>query len=533
MRSPLPASGTTFITCYAIPFTPSFIPFMKIVKNGPFSWSNEHDTFTQPVKDLYDLANEHLSRTFGTTLDIYNDTTKGIQQIIKKAIQSDTPLRALGGSWSFSPIAASSGILLNTKPLNIRFSITESSTAAAYTGEASRLCLAQCGNRVWELNQYLRDRDLSLSACGASNGQTIAGAIATGTHGGAIDFGAIQEAVVGLHIITGPDSHIWLERASYPVVASSFASKLGATLMRDDDAFNAALVGIGSFGFVHGVMIEAEDDYLLECYMRRIPYDDALIQLLTSMDFAHPGLPFPGERPFHFQVMLNPYDMEHGAYMTTMYKRPMRNYDPPVAEGGKAGPGDDAPCFIGKITGAVPSLVPVLVNKILANSLELFEAKYGRLGEIFSNTTLQGKVSSAAVGIPISAVGKVMTAMLEINETHGPFAGLFAFRFVKASSATLAFTRFAPITCVLELDGVLSPATQRFYEAAWNKLEQLNIPFTFHWGKMSILTPERLQRMYGDSLNKFLTARNSIIDPAMVRIFGNDIMRQWGIDPAS
>ncbi len=110
-----------------------------------------------------------------------------------------------------------------------------------------------------------------MRTCGASNGQTIVGAFSTGTHGSAIDAGSTPDFVVGLHIVTGPHTHIWLERATHPVVADAFVEKLNTNLVRNDDLFNAALVSFGSFGFIHGVMIETEEIYLLECYRQRIP----------------------------------------------------------------------------------------------------------------------------------------------------------------------------------------------------------------------------------------------------------------------
>ncbi|HJT75324.1 MAG TPA: FAD-binding protein [Chitinophaga sp.] len=502
---------------------------MKIIKSGPFSWHNEHETFTQPVKDFYDLGNE----TSGNALDIYNDTTKGIQQIIKDAIRDNVPLRTVGGCWSFTPIAASSGIILNTKPLNIRFPISQASVSPVYTGDAKRLILAQCGNRIWELHQVLHERGLSMSTCGASNGQTIAGAIATGTHGAAIDFGSIHDGVVALHIITGPDSQIWLERNSRPIMADTFPDRLGATLVRDDTVFNAALVSMGAFGFIHGVMIEAEDDFLLESYMRHIPYDQQLVKQLTNLDFSSSKLPFPGLRPFHLQMLINPYDKQNRMYITTMYKRPYRTgYEPPKPNGAGIGPGDDAPCFIGKLAGVIPSLVPTLVNKVLAASLTLHEGQFGRLGEIFSNTTLHGKVSSAAIGLPLDAVEQVIAVLKDVNRSAGPFAGLFAFRFVKASPATMAFTRFTPVTCIMELDGVLSSETLHYYDAVWNRLDQLGIPFTFHWGKVNTLSPERMQQMYGSNLLQFRLARARVVTSDMISIFSNNVMKQWGIDIA-
>lgn len=500
---------------------------MKIYKHGIRQWRNLHGTCSQKITDFYDLANE----TVGTVLENYSDTTRGIQQLMETALESGVPIRPLGGNWSLSPIAATPGIILNTKPLNIRFSIREESLDPSYTGAANNLCFAQCGNGIWELSDYLQKRGLSLSAVGASNGQTIAGAMATGTHGAAIQFGAVHDAAVGLHLITGPDRHIYLERASCPVVSEAFAGKLGAVLIRDDAAFDAAVAGVGAFGFVHGVMLEAEPVFLLEAYLRRVSFDEAFFHQLEALDFTHPKLPFPGERPFHFQALINPYDLDKGAYLTVMYKRPYHTgYTPPKPNGSGVGPGDDAPCFIGKISNALPGVTPFLVNKITASSLKPYEAVTGTLAEIFCNTTLSGKVASAAIGLSPKDVRQVIDILLRVNKQSGPFAGLFAFRFVKSSRALLAFTSFAPVTCVLELDGVQSPLTFRFYEAMWQALEQANIPFTFHWGKINSLNPARLKRMYGDRLAEFAAARARLMDPAVLVAMSNGALQSWGVD---
>jgi hypothetical protein len=483
-------------------------------------------TYSQNVAGLYNLLNE----TTGTPLANYNDTTKGIQQLIADAKQNNTPLRAIGGNWSFSPITATNGIIINTKGLNSVFPITAASTHPSFTGDKNKLILAQCGNGIWELSNFLHERNMSLPASGASNGQTIAGAIATGTHGAGISFGAHQEAVVGLHIITSPTSSIWLERASVPVMADDFATKLNATLVRDDEAFYAAVVSFGAFGFIHGVMIQAEADYLLECYLRRVPYDDAYKQAFSTLDFNYSHLPYPGEIPFHFQTLINPYDLDNGAYMTVMYKRPYAAHTPPAPNGEGIGPGDDAPTFIGKIADYAPSTLPLIANKVLAANLTPYEAKLGTLAEIFCNTTLSGKVTSTALGFEPKHIITVIETLLQLNKTSGPFAGVFAFRFVKASKATMAFTRFAPVTCVLELDGVQCAATQNFYEAVWAKLKQMNIPYTFHWGKMNNMDAGMVRNMYGSALDNFQAARAHIVDAATLKVFSNNALQQYGID---
>jgi FAD/FMN-containing dehydrogenase len=408
------------------------------------------------------------------------------------------------------------------------FDIAATSVVPAYKGDTAKLFLAQCGNGVWELSRYLRPRNLSLKTSGASNGQTIAGVTATGAHGSAFDTGAVQDFVVALHIVVSPTRHIWLERASNPVVNDSFIKSLQTERVQDDDLFDSALVSFGSFGIIHGAMIETEPLFLLESHMSRMPYDATLQQLMQTLDFSQAKLPNGNERPYHFAVSLNPYDLAGGAYVTTMYKRPFTaTYTPPVKNLNGIGPGDDAACFIGGLTKAIPALVPALVNKLLAGALTPYSKQLGTLAETFNNTTLHGKLLSAALGIPIAFVNQALRLLLDLNETAGPFSGLFACRFVKKSAAKLAFTRF-DYTCVVELDAAFSDATYAFYAAAWKKLEEAKIPFTFHWGKVNELTADRLTSMYGDNLQAWITARNKLLDADTLPVFTNATLKAWG-----
>ena len=505
---------------------------MKIIKTGFNTWENRHETFVQPIKDLYELGNDPAL----SPLDAYKDTTRGLQGIIAEAIAAQVPLRALGAGWSWTKIAtAEAGIMIDTKPLNMIFDISPASVNPAYTGDPSKIFLAQCGNGVWELSAFLKNRNLSLKTSGASNGQTIAGVAATGAHGSAFDVGAVQDFILGLHIIVSPTRHIWLERASQPIASANLVNNLGAELVQDDDLFHAALVSFGSFGIIHGIMIETEEIFLLEAYMRQTKFDDSLVKVMQTLDFTQAGplnLPYGTERPFHFAVSLNPYDTDNGAYMTTMYKRPYKaGYKPPVRNLSGLGPGDDAPCFIGFLTEAAPGLVPGLVTKLLASNLTPYNQQFGTMGEIFDNTTLHGKLLSAAIGIPIAYVQQATNLLLAMNKTHGPFAGLFAYRFVKKSSATMAFTRF-DYTCVLELDAAFSDQTYDFYNAVWSEMEKEGIPFSFHWGKINQLDINRITNMYGANAQAWMKAGTKLLDADCQKVFTNATLKQWGLDQA-
>jgi hypothetical protein len=503
---------------------------MKIVKTGKKQWKNKLETFKVSIKDLYEIGNDPGL----PPLEKYNDTTAGIQKIIGEAIAANMPLRFLGAGWSWTKIAtAEDGIMVNTKLLNQTLTLTPKSVVPGYTGDVKKLYFAQCGNGIWELNDEMRQATpgLSLKTCGASNGQTIVGAMSTGAHGATIDVGGVQDYVVGMHIIVGPNRHVWLERKSAPVVSASLIALFETELIQDDDLFNAALVSFGCFGFIHGVLLETESLFLLETNMGRVPYGSDLKKAMETLDFSKLHLPGGSDRPFHFSVSINPYDLENGAFLYTHYKRPYRkDYVKPEKNDAGIGPGDAAPAFIGKLTKVIPKLVPTIVNKLIGGALKPYSRQFGTLGEIFDNTDFTGKLASTALGLPLNKVNRVAELLLEINKTDGPFSGIFAFRYVKKTNATLGFTHFGDFTCVLELDGIFSPETDKFYQAVWKRLDDEKIPFTFHWGKMSDINPDRMKKMYGKDAASWVAARNKLLKPDAMKVFTNPLITQWGLD---
>jgi hypothetical protein len=496
----------------------------QVIPSGDKIWINRHETVTQPVDNIYTIFNGDS----GNVVNDYNATTAAVQDLIGKAVNEGKTIRALGGCWSFSDVAATDGWLVNTMGMNMLFTISARSISPDYTGNRDQLLFVQCGNSVQELNRYLESNGKSLKTSGASNGQTISGAIATGTHGSAYNFGATQDFVVGLHVIISPDRHVWLERASYPVVSDSLLSNLKAEVIRDDEIFNAALVSIGSFGFIHGVLIETEEKYLLEGYRQMIPYNDALKHVMETLDFTNAPLPHGSEPPYHFQVLINQYDLSAGAYVTSMYKRSFSdNYTPPVSNPDKAGPGDDVPTFIGKLTDLVSASIPVLVNNLI--KIECEPGNWmGTTGEIFSNTDTRGKVLSTAMGIPVNYVTQVNDILIQLN-SKDPFPGVFAYRYVKPSNATLAFTRFDP-TCVVELDGVQSDLTWNFYRAVWNELLQRGIPYTFHWGKINDLNDQKVKNIFQNDRERWVQARNKLLPAESLTVFSSPPLKNLGLD---
>jgi FAD/FMN-containing dehydrogenase len=488
-------------------------------------WTNRHLTYTQPLLGIYNIWNP----IGGRPLDRYNATTRALQGLIADAVRDRVHLRALGGGWSLSLAPATDGRLINTKPLNLFFRLAPRLVDARYAGDPAGLRFVQCGSAIVELNKRFLRQGRSLRVSGASNGQTIAGALSTGTHGSAIDRGAIHDTVVGLHLVVGPRRHVWLERASQPVASDEFARQLGAERVRDDALFDAALVSFGSFGIIHGVMLETDELFLLKLYRRRMPLDAALRRSLDTLDFSGLDLPGGAERPYHFQVVVNPYALEAGAHVITVYRRPFRpDYRPPRSDPEGLGPGDDAAAFIGLITDLAPPTIPFAVNQTLARAYRDIQGVEGTLGEIFSNATIRGRVASTAMGLPLSRASEALDLVLAINREAGPFPVLAAFRYVKRTRATLGWTRFEP-TCVFELDGPVSARTLSLYRRVWAALRERGIPHTFHWGKQLELGADAVRRLYGDAVDQWLTARNRLLDAESRRVFSNRFQEELGL----
>jgi hypothetical protein len=169
------------------------------------------------------------------------------------------------------------------------------------------------------------------------------------------------------------------------------------------------------------------------------------------------------------------------------------------------------------------------VSKLVKTSYTLFEGSLGTSGEIFRNNNIRGKVISTAIGIPLDRVLEVNDMLIKLNKTAGPFSGIFSYRYVKGSVATLAFTRFSP-TCILELDGSESSGTRNFYAAVWNELDARNIPYTFHWGKIHNLNEAKTRKMYGTKMDKWIGQRNKLLPEKSLKVFNTQSLKDCGLD---
>jgi hypothetical protein len=492
-------------------------------------WQNKHQTQTARPDRLYTVTNRWANGAGPPPATRFVAGAQGLRQIVLDAETAGRRVRAVGGGWSLSRVATTGDYLVNTRLLNyVNIGLKPQNVAAEFDGDPAHLVFTQCGATIMELNRELESRGLSLPTSGASNGQTICGATSTGTHGSNRSVGAMHQFVVGIHVIAEHGAGYFIERKSRPVVTDAFCAQLGATPRRDDELFRAAVVGLGSFGLIHGLLLLVVPIFSLERYVRR--FDFARVEpVLSTLDVGPLQLAKEGV-PDHFEVVINPHGTkrgQRGAAVRYMYQSPT---PPPPAQGhGGVSTtfGDDVMSLFGHVTTAVPGLVSV----IAAHALDTFKEggpSVGSLGQTFGSTSTEGFVMSCEIGVALGNASAAVDAILQVAGTQ-PWPGLVALRYVKWSRSHMAFTRFSPITCTIELPSAGSPATQRAFEMIWDELERRRIPYTLHWGQQLRYDAARVKAAFGVRATRWLAARRAFLSESARRTFSNSLIEEAGL----
>lgn len=498
-------------------------------KNGPFDLNLLYQT---------NLEGERL---MPKKIDRYNDAALEIQRLIKDTQKAGEGFRAYGSAWSMNNIASHKDRMHFNGFMNISIPIHPNDCNANNTYDPTNLFLFECGNTIKEISETLAENGKSLKTSGASNGQTIAGCISTGVHGAGLNVGSVQDYVVGLNLIIGPnpDDIVYIEPASKPVLNDAFVHTLNARVIRDDDLFYAALVSLGSFGFIHGVVIEAEPLFLIKRYVKKISKNLAF-ELANTMDFENSAFTISGEtdangkgiRPYHYKIFINQYSDETDCVVEIMYKKPYTDvYPDPFPIINESLYRDLIYLFV-KLAENFPKRIPWLVKRLRKTILPAVnEETTGMLKEIFWDAPYQGPAFACSFGIDHKHSEKAMNLLGKLTRDEGPIPGIFALRFVKQTKATIGFTKF-PITCMIEIDGVLWKKTRRIMsleEYSRRMIEILkanNIPFTIHWGKNGDWEfLDLVKHMFGNASEKWMEQRKKLLSPVMQNLFSNSFLK--------
>ncbi len=192
------------------------------------------------------LQNWAGNLTYSTDNVFYPSSVSELQSLV---IKTDS-LRALGTRHCFNTIADSQFNLISSNKLNQFISIDETRKTVTVEG----------GIKYGELAPLLDKKGYALQNLASLPHISVAGSISTATHGSGVTNGNLATQVRGLQIIVADGSVVNL------------------TAENDGEIFQAAVVGLGAFGFITKVELAIEPSY----QVRQNVFKNASIRIKKS-----------------------------------------------------------------------------------------------------------------------------------------------------------------------------------------------------------------------------------------------------------
>jgi FAD-linked oxidoreductase len=174
---------------------------------------------------------------------------------VHRAVQQDLSIKAVGSGYSSTDIALTRGVMLDLSRLSGILAV-DKQTGMVTVG---------AGTTLRDLNRSLWKLGLSLNSLGNLDIITIAGAIATGTHGTGRRYGGLSSQVRGLQLVTAGGELLECSATQHP------------------ELFAAARVSLGALGIITAVTLQCEPAFVLHSVEAPADYDD-LFEVLARLE---------------------------------------------------------------------------------------------------------------------------------------------------------------------------------------------------------------------------------------------------------
>lgn len=504
------------------------IPINEVGKDD--IWWNYHRT------DCAHLRKRWALRSAGapTGREDLAEGALAVQLWLRKALADQVPVRPVGGAWSPSNIQiVQQGWMLNTRRFNRCFRIAAEHLAPGATIDPAALLLVEAGTQIDEINDRLEcDMQRSLRSTGASNGQTLAGACATGTHGSVIEAGGIQDHVRAVQVVT-PDGIHWIEPTA-GLMRDAFIAATGSTPLRDDAAFAAAQVAMGSLGVVTAMVIETVPRYLVRPIFQVVDFSEEDLDKLARGEFrAFAAKHGVDEEPYFVMVITNPVAPFRRKAVVRLLFHEDWHEGYPAATHAQLGAAYDAFSMLGWLLRNFPWargwILQTIMKLGVGKGTSASDPKvYGTWGETTETHRPLAELFTGSVFCERSRLPEVFDVMRKGFSGAGG-STVMTLRFLKGGPGLLSPARWEHVAGI-DCDGPGGSGTERAFVTMLDALEAKGIPFTRHWGKFNRLDAARVAHDFGDDLVRWKAVRDQLLpQPAHRRLFACATLDRLGL----
>ncbi len=420
-----------------------------------------------------------------TAAKSFRPSTRGeIVEIIRQAEANKTQIKWGGSFWSFMSVFVSNQVLIETDDLTARIPNKEILDQLDFVDPGLKDSLVQVkgGTKVFAVNRLLHgldpkgqpggkdednlpltDKDglplRALPTLGGSGGQSIAGALATGSHGGDVLRRPLADWVQAIHLIGPGGQEWWIERSAgltagnetevqqkfREIAKTSTEVCKDIIVKKNDDVFRSVLVSVGRMGLVYSLVIKTVPAFLLR-EQRHEDLWEAFRQNLSAAVLPSYLAPDYYTRKYFVQVLISPFGAvdAHKCKITERWE-----VEDPAAERIKPPGSADFLKWLCR-TRDVRSLLPLLggvLAALLATLLLLTQAAAALLA-----------LASTLVAIPVIGWALAAAVFAAYVATLVAIAATIA-----AIAAVLALIAYVVAAKVMTIGDFLANITALFY----------------------------------------------------------------------
>lgn len=210
-------------------------------------------------------SSDHLHHTWAKTffsrpeLYVRPQSIPEIQQLVTLARRCRRRLVTVGSAHSPSDLTCTSSWLVNLDGFN----------RILHIDPQTRSVTVEAGIRLSELGSKLEENGLTMANLGSIDSQSIAGVIATGTHGSSLRHGLLSECIESLSLVLPNGQLVRCSATNNPAL------------------FRAALVSLGALGIIVEVTFKARPAFNIHWRQERYSLTQVLDEWSTGLWTSH------------------------------------------------------------------------------------------------------------------------------------------------------------------------------------------------------------------------------------------------------
>ncbi|XP_065898777.1 L-gulonolactone oxidase-like isoform X2 [Dysidea avara] len=402
-----------------------------------------------------------------------------IVAVIKRAHDEHLKIRVLGSGHSWSPVATSDGLIM---------SLYHYHGLVSHDMEKKQVTL-RGGTTLAEMNGILDGLGLGLSNLPSISAQTIAGTIATATHGTGIKFGNLATFVTSFELVTGTGEIIKVSPD------------------QNTDIFKAGLVSIGLLGVVTEVTLQCEDAFNL----REVREPKTVEQCLAEM-------PTIITRSEHVKYWIEYHSNTCAVYEVNRTTEEPRDNVPQALLDFMMHISN----FFQWIMSVIPPSTPYLMKALIGTGVVFPpHTRVDHSPNVFNIPHRVDGHPETEIAIDVKdCVAGIKTLLQMIKEDNIPVNHIIEVRFVKSDNIWLSPNYQRDSCHITQL--LYSPSEEvkhKYFKKFHHTMEQFN--GRPHWGKEFGVTVKQLKKLYPKFVD-FLAVRRKIDpDGIFVNLFLN------------